>query len=242
VQKPALRSVCLFHATAESEYLDIRRVGFRQPVAIIPNGIDIPTLLPRSPSESRKLLFLGRIHPNKGLDMLLPAWKIVENRFKDWRLIVIGPDEGGYLSQMQRLAYDLSIERIEFGGPSFGSGKWQAYMDSDLFILPSYSENFGMTVAEALASSIPAIVAKGAPWSGLETNGAGWWIDIGVDPLVACLEEAMTQPRERLYSMGSRGREWMQSEFSWVGVASRMQDTYRWILGGGSKPNWIIEN
>jgi len=242
VQKPALRAVSLFHATAESELVDIRRVGFRQPVAIIPNGIDIPAILPKKPSVLRKLLFLGRIHPNKGLDMLLPAWKVVENRFEDWQLVVIGTDDIGYLSQMQKLANDLSIKRIEFGGPLFGHAKWQAYADADIFILPSYSENFGMAVAEALASGIPAIVAKGAPWRGLETQGAGWWIDLGVDPLVACLEEAMAQPSTKLYEMGSRGREWMQSEFSWAEIALRMQATYCWILDGGIKPDWVIEN
>lgn len=92
VQKPALAATTCFHATAESEYDDIRRMGFRQPVAVIPNGIDIPKRWPKTPSQSCTLLFLGRIHPKKGIDVLLHAWRAVMNRFPDWDLQIIGPD------------------------------------------------------------------------------------------------------------------------------------------------------
>lgn len=241
VQRPALNAVTCFHATAESEYTDIRRMGFSQPVAIIPNGIDIPERQAKRSGNSRTLLFLGRIHPNKGLDMLLPAWQAVQNRFTDWQLRIVGPDERGYLPQMQKLASDLSLKRIEFVGSMYGKKKWQVYGEADVFILPSYSENFGMSVAEALATGKPAIVSKGAPWEGLETHQAGWWIDIGVDPLVACLEEVLAQTPEQLTNMGLRGREWMQTEFSWGNIAEMMVETYRWILNGGKTPEWVIE-
>lgn len=242
VQRPALEAVTLFHATADSEFADIRRMGFRQPVAVIPNGIDLPDHVSKPATDYRRLLFLGRIHPNKGLDMLLPAWKAVEDRFPDWQLSVIGPGEGEYLGQMMKLVADLAIKRVEFGGAKFGAQKWQAYADADLFVLPSYSENFGMSVAESLASGVPSIVAKGAPWSGLETNGAGWWIDIGVDPLVACLESALALSPEALKDMGERGRAWMAREYSWQRIGQQMSATYRWVLHGGVRPAWVIEN
>ena len=179
VQRPSLAATTCFHATAESEYEDIRRMGFRQPVAVIPNGIDIKELQPKSSSGGRTLLFLGRIHPIKGLDMLLPAWRAVQTKFPDWHLRIIGPDNGGYVEKMRRMAHDLKLERIEFCGSLYGQDKWDAYRNADLFVLPTYSENFGMAVAEALASAVPAIVTKGAPWEGLATENAGWWIDIG---------------------------------------------------------------
>lgn len=241
VQRPALNGITCFHATAKSEYEDIRRMGFRQPVAIIPNGIDIPALLPKRADNPRTLLFLGRIHPNKGLDSLLPAWQAVQDRFPDWRLRIAGPDEGGYLAEVRRLANDLGLKRHEFCGALYGEAKLQAYRDADAFVLPTYSENFGMSVAEALAAGTPAIVSKGAPWSGLEPRGAGWWIDIGVDPLVACLERALSQPHEVLEGMGGQGRRWMEGEFSWAEIARKMNETYRWILNGGSKPDWVSE-
>ena len=159
-------SVCL-HATAESEYEDLRRMGFRQPIAVIPNGIDIPAISPSPVAEPiRTLLFLGRVHPVKGLDVLLPAWGAVQRRFPDWRLRIVGPDSGGHLLAMRRLADELALERIEFSGPLLGDEKWLAYRSAELFVLPSYSENFGVAVAEALASGTPAVVSKGAPWKG----------------------------------------------------------------------------
>lgn len=241
LQRPALAVATCFHATAKSEYADIRRMGFRQPVAIIPNGIDIPDLRPKKRSDSRTLLFLGRIHPVKGLDMLLPAWRVVQDRFPEWKLRIVGPDNRGYLAQVQRLASELRLERIEFSGALYGKQKSLAYGQADLFVLPSYSENFGMTVAEALAAGIPAIVTKGAPWSDLEAHGAGWWIGIGIDPLVACLQDALSRSTDNLGEMGLRGRAWMDAEYSWAHVGRQMVETYRWILHGGNKPDSVIE-
>lgn len=243
VQKPALAATTCFHATAESEYEDIRRMGFRQPVAVIPNGIDIPDLLPKPLGESRTLLFLGRIHPIKGVDMLLRAWQVVMTRFPNWDLQIIGPDNGGYLAQMQALAAQLRLERVAFPGVLYGEEKLRIYREASLFVLPTHSENFGMTVAEALAAGTPAIVTCGAPWAGLEPHGAGWWIEIGVDPLVACLEEALSRSTENLAEMGQRGRSWMEAEFSWVQVGQQMAETYHWLLNGkrySEKPNWIF--
>jgi glycosyltransferase involved in cell wall biosynthesis len=242
LQKPSLAATTCFHATALSEYEDIRRRGFRQPVAVIPNGIDIPDLLPKAAKDHRDLLFLGRVHPKKGLDMLLPAWRAVQHRFPDWQLKIAGPDNGGYLAKMQRLAAELSLERVEFSGALLGEQKWHAYRQADLFVLPTYSENFGMTVAEALAAGTPAIVSKGAPWSGLPQRQAGWWIDIGLDPLVASLEEALAQPAKTLLAYGQYGRKWMEEEYSWSHIGWRMADTYRWLLRGDAKPEWMLED
>jgi glycosyltransferase involved in cell wall biosynthesis len=242
IQKPALTSVTCFHATAESEYEDIRRMGFKQPVAIIPNGIDIPDFPPKKIQNSRTLLFLGRIHPVKGLDMLLPAWKTIQNRFPDWRLQIVGPDNGGYLVKMQQLAEKLELKRVEFSGALHGLEKWQAYRNADLFILPTYSENFGMSVAEALAAGTPAIVTKGAPWAGLEKQHAGWWIETHIDAIVNCLDHALSQPPSSLQTMGENGKKWMQAEYSWAGIAQKMTTTYQWLLAGAgneTKPNWV---
>lgn len=239
VQRPALEAATCFHATAQSEYDDIRRMGFRQPIAIVPNGIDIPQYVPKKDGNVRTLLFLGRVHPKKGLDLLLPAWQAVQDRFPDWNLQIVGPDNGGYLARMQQLAAELRLARIRFTGPLYGPKKWQAYGEADLFVLPTYSENFGLSVGEALAAGTPAIVTRGAPWEGLEKHAAGWWIDIGIESLAACMEDALSRPPDSLAEMGLRGREWMESEFSWKHVGRQIADTYRWILDGGSRPEWV---
>lgn len=242
VQAPSLRVTTCFHATAMSEYEDIRRLGFHQPVAVIPNGIDIPDLKEQPQGKYRTLLFLGRVHPIKGLDLLLPAWQTIQYRFPDWRLRIVGPDNGGYLAQMQTLAKKLALTRIEFAGAVYGQQKWQVYRDADLFVLPTYSENFGMAVAESLAAGTPAVVTKGAPWQGLETQGAGWWIDIGLDPLVAALEQALAGSPAVLEEMGQRGRVWMMRDYSWQHIGQQMAATYCWLLHGGCRPDWVIED
>jgi glycosyltransferase involved in cell wall biosynthesis len=239
---PALAATACFHATSFSEYQDIRRTGFRHPVAVIPNGVDVPDLPPKSSRSLRTLLFLGRIHPMKGLDVLLPAWQRVQDKFPAWSMRIVGPDDGGHLAQMRRLAGDLRLERIDFCGPLYGSQKWLAYREADLFVLPSYSENFGMAIAESLAAGTPAIVSKGAPWAGLEQQRAGWWIDIGVEPLVACLKEALARGPESLAEMGMRGRNWMKADFSWTPVGRRMGETYKWLLTGGDRPDCVLES
>ncbi|MBU2604242.1 MAG: glycosyltransferase [Actinobacteria bacterium] len=239
LQASALRASACFHATAESEYEDIRRFGFRQPVCILPNGIDVPPLEEAPNSGRRQLLFLGRIHPIKGIDNLLHAWQAVENRFPDWELHIAGPDNGGYLAEMQALAAKLRLERVVFHGPLFGEEKLRAYRAASLFVLPTHSENFGMTVAEALAVGTPAIVTKGAPWGGLEKQGAGWWIDIGVDPLVACLEQALAIPPPHLAEKGRAGREWMLRDYSWEQIGAQLSVVYRWLLEGGETPPWV---
>ena len=239
LQRPALKATTCFHATAISEYEDIRRMGFQQPVAIIPNGVDIPRLKYENTNQMRTLLFLGRIHPVKGVDTLLEAWRVVSPRFPKWQLRIVGPDNHGYLARMRVLAAELKLARVEFSGPLYGEAKLKAYQDAELFVLPTHSENFGTTVAEALAAGTPAIVSKGAPWEGLVCEGAGWWIDIGLDPLVASLEVALSISREELLLMGEKGRVWMQRDFSWTEIAHKTRETYRWILNGGKKPDWV---
>lgn len=234
LQLPALRHAQCFHATAESEYEDIRRLGFNQPVALIPNGIDLPALPTRRSGPQRTLLFLGRIHVVKGLDILLRAWRAVQGGFPNWRLMIAGDDDGyhgssGYLDKVRAEGRRLGVERVEFTGPLYGDDKLRAYREADLYVLPSRSENFAVTVAEALSMETPSVVSKGAPWHGLSEHGAGWWVDIGVDPLIICLKDAMGRSPEELGRMGQRGRAWMQRQFSWQSVGASMSETYRWL-------------
>ncbi|GAB4174028.1 MAG: glycosyltransferase [Rhodocyclaceae bacterium] len=240
-QGAALRAADAFHATAESEFEDIRRLGFRQPVAVIPNGIDVPPLAPKPADGKRCLCYLGRIHRKKGLDLLLRAWRAVQVRHKDWELVIAGPDDGGELARLQRLAGALGAARVSFPGPLYGEEKLRVYRSAELYVLPTHSENFAMTVAEALAAGTPAIVTKGAPWSGLEREGAGWWIEIGVDPLVAVLETALAQPPQALAAMGARGREWIAREYSWEAIGRRMAGFYDWLCGRGAQPGHVFK-
>lgn len=242
LQRRTLELAACFHATAESEYYDIRRLGFRQPVLLLPNGVDLPELEPRPHDQRRRLLFLGRLHPKKGIDILLRAWFLVERRFPEWNLEIAGPDEGGYLARLKHIASTLSLKRVRFSAPLYGPDKTLAYQRASLFVLPTHSENFGLTVAEAMAAATPVIVTVGAPWGALRDHDAGWWIETGVDALAACLEEALACSPERLSKMGERGRQWMARDFNWDRIGEEHAAAYRWLRDGGTPPSCVRLN
>lgn len=240
LQRRALERADLLHATSEVEYREIREQGFKAPVAIIPNGIDLPDLMLERPTgHQRTLLFLSRIHPIKGVDRLLNAWRELQHLHPEWCLRVVGRGESGHECEIKELAHSLKLARVEFPGPLYGVDKSRAYFSADLFVLPSHSESFGVAVAEALAHGIPAIVSQGAPWPGLEAEGCGWWVKHDVPSLTQALNMAMSVPPDLLEAMGRKGRSWMERDFVWRTIADRMASAYRWRLEGGGSPEWV---
>ncbi|HZT87635.1 MAG TPA: glycosyltransferase [Stellaceae bacterium] len=236
LQGSSVRAARCLHATSEQEYAELRTFGLVNPVAVIPNGVDVPEELPMTRSaDERVVLALGRIHPKKGLDDLLRAWARIEHAHPDWRLRIAGPAEDGHDTVLRRLAHRLNLARASIEGPVYGAAKRAAYEAAELFVLPTRNENFGMAAAEALAAGIPAIVTKRAPWSGLVGEGCGWWIDRGIEPLAASMAAAMALPPVALAAMGANGRRWM-SAFSWERAAADMLDVYRWCAGRGPAP------
>ena len=242
-QRFALGRTNMFHATCESEIADIRRFGWKQPVALVPNGVEIPSKIKASRHEgerSRRLLYLSRIHPEKRLDLLLKAWRRLQDVCPDWELWVCGPLEGEYPRKMVELGRTLGLQRVTFKGEVLGSEKEAAYQSSDLFVLPTNTENFGIVVAESLANGTPVIVSKGAPWSGLEPRRCGWWVDNDEEAFAAALRYAMRLPPAELEEMGRRGRLWMGKDFSWDALAQSMLSAYEWLLRGGTKPDVVF--
>jgi glycosyltransferase involved in cell wall biosynthesis len=240
-QAAALRATTCFHATAPMEAEFIRRLGFRNPIAVIHNGVTLPDLDgPPQNEQKRTLLFLSRIHPKKGVDVLLRAWRNVQDRFHDWNLCVCGPDCNGHLSRMRRLAESINTERVTFTGMIPEERKSGYYRSAQLYVLPTHNDNWAVTVADALAHAVPAIVSRGAPWSGLEQYGCGWWIENTVDMLTDCLRSALALPPSELAEKGRRGRCWMAREFSWPLAGQMMHNTYRWLVHGGPAPQWVL--
>jgi len=239
-QRSMVRRAACIHATSDLEYQEIRALGFSNPIAIIPNGIDMiePTRKAEE-LEQQTVLSLGRLHPKKGLEQLLRAWVSLEARFPNWSLRIVGPSEDGYDEKLQRVANDAKLLRVSIEPAAYGGEKKAIYEAAHVFVLSTLSENFGLTVAEALSAGIPVVSSKGAPWQGLELEKCGWWIDKGVEPLTKGLAIAMSLPREELTAMGKRGREWMARDFSWNGVAQRMRETYEWTCGLGPAPSAV---
>lgn len=242
VQHSAINHADCIHATAYSEYEECRAAGLKNPVAIIPNGIDIPAVRsPRSAGpKGKRVLYLGRIHPKKGLENLIQAWAPLEGQHPSWTLHIVGPAEDGHDRDLERLTKQLGLTQVSIEPPVYEDAKWSAYHSSDVFILPTLNENFGLTVAESLAAGVPAISTDGAPWSGLQEERCGWWIPQGRDAMTEALRDAITRTAREREEMGSRGRAWMEREFSWHKVASDMLAVYRWLAGRDEAPACVV--
>ena len=223
-----------FHATGEQEAEDLRSLGFKQPIAIIPNGVVLPPTMPAKVSTGPKqVLFLSRIHPKKGLLNLLRAWQRVNPT--NWRLVLAGPNENGHVQEVDSLATELGIrEYIDFVGPVNDLEKWQLYCNADLFILPSFSENFGIVIAEALASGLPVITTTSTPWSSLVANDLGWWVEPNESQIENALREATSLPDLQRTEMGQRATRWGQTQFAWLAIAEHMLQFYAWIASQNS--------
>ena len=244
------RARCL-HTTAPEEAVNLRRLGLSRPIAVIPLGVEVPSpsRLRRDearfsglPAGARVALFLSRLHPKKGLDLLLHAWSKARPRSPEWVLAVAGYDAGEYRRELVRLAVELGVEHsVVFTGPVRGEEKESLLGAAELFVLPSRSENFGLVVPEALARGLPVITTTGTPWSGIAERGCGWWVEVGVEPLARALEEAMRKSREELRQMGRRGVDFVRTNFSPETSAQSMLDTYRWVLGKIQRPAFVLE-
>ncbi len=238
----AYAHAAVWHATCAAEAGDIRNFGVRSPIAIIPNGIDVCTNSSVSmPTESKphRILYLGRLHPKKGLPDLVAAWGHLANERPDWTLRIVGPDEGGHRAELMKMVLKGGVQRVIFDGPVYGAEKALALRDADLFVLPTQNENFGLAVGEALAAGIPAIVSRGAPWPGLETERCGWWVERGVEPLVSALREATALRDDERRIMGERGRILVARDFDWDRIALDMRSVYEWALGNAERPSTV---
>ena len=244
LQWPAVTRSALLHATSRMEYEDIRRIRIPQPVAIIPNGIDVPEIVEERAEESQRtfarMLFLGRLHPIKGVEMLLEAWRELQDRHPHWELVVAGGGEHAYVQGLQAMTVRLGLRRVSFPGPVFGPDKARLYRASDLFVLPTKTENFGMAVAEALAQGLPVVTTRRAPWPGLVDNRCGWWIERSLRDLVEALDKAMSLEAGELKQMGLRGRQWMIAEYDWRSIARNMKAVYQWLCRGGEAPSCVM--
>lgn len=230
-QDRVLLGANILHATSEDEVASYQAFDPLKRIEMIPLGISVqPRPVSHRDRDRRRVLFLGRLHHQKGIDWLIEAWIRIERDFPDWELSIVGPVEQSFTRELDRLKRASSGKRISFGGPLYGNQKDRYVADSDLFVMPSRSENFGLAAAEALSMEVPVIATKGTPWSGLVTADAGWWIDPSVEALRAALGEAMRLSSDRLQDMGRNGRRWIDTEFSWTVIAAKWQRVYQCLI------------
>lgn len=239
-QKKAFDDADLVFATSESEYIDIRRFGIKQPVAIVPCGVVAPKELEQITINDKKyLLSLTRIHPKKGLDDLIHAWSNIENMYPDWELKIVGPDSYNHRKTLETLIANKSLKRVTIQDAVYGDRKRSLMRQASIFIVPSKNESFGMTVTESLAVGVPVIASEGTPWESLIKQNCGWWVPCDIDGLTKILQSTFNLPDVRLKEMGENGRKWVAEEFSWKDIARRTVEAYQWALNKDEKPEYI---
>jgi glycosyltransferase involved in cell wall biosynthesis len=218
----------VLHVTSEEERLEsVKRIPNAQAV-VIPNGIELPKL--NGVQEERKdnelrILYLGRLHPIKGIENLLRALPGLK---ASAHLSICGDGDAGYQKHLHSLARELGLNgRVEFHGRVDGQAKEQQFREADLCVVPSFKENFCIVVAEALARGVPVVASRGTPWQRLVEMRCGLWVDNTTEELSKAMDLAAHLP---LLEMGKRGREWMGREYSWQTIAEQMVGQYRLLI------------
>lgn len=239
--KDLQKSACIF-TTAEMEAQHVRELGVKVPMSVIPNGIETEEYPCRkNRSEVKKqVLFLSRVHVKKGIELLLEAWKRIHETYPDWLLKIVGNGEEAYIKSLKAKVKELGLDSyVQISEPVFGKEKVHLYQSSSIFCLPSYSENFGMVIAEAMSCGVPVITTTNCPWEILNETNTGWCIDLSVENLEKTLREAMSMDSAELFEKGQQSSKLVFENFNYRNVAARTKELYEWILNKTEKPSFI---
>jgi len=252
-QKENLKRVNVIHATSFMEAENISKLNLKVPIAIIPNGIDKPikkklpkkfdqTSLGLEKNDKRKImLYLGRIHPKKGLLNFLKAWKNSSTLLNDWRFVIAGFPEENYLKNLKEFVNNNNINHsVYFLDPLFEENLANIYKYSKIFVLPTFSENFGLVIAEALSYGLPTITTKGTPWSSLEKGNAGWWCESSIEDFEKVLKLSTTLT-EKEYKIMSQNAYELSKFYNWDQISKSFLELYDWVLQKKNKPSFVID-
>ncbi len=239
-QNAHLRQAACLHALCQSEADSIRAYGLRNPICIIPNGIDLPppgdeppTYAEKIPPTAKTLLYLGRLHPKKGLPALLRAWSTTD---ASWHLVIAGWDQAGHEDELRRLTAELRTQRVHFVGPQFGTAKAAAYRHAAAFILPSLSEGLPMVILEAWAHGKPVLMTNACNLPEGFAAQAAIGITPDPDDIARGLHKLTVMPDAERRAMGARGRQLIEQSFAWPKIARDFRTVYDWILRRSPQP------
>lgn len=243
-QKRDLQQAACILATSKMEADNIRALGITSPIAIIPNGIDISEYKCRTSEDKthvkKQILFLSRIHEKKGIEFLINAWEQLRAKYPTWNVVIAGNGEESYIHRLNEIIKSKSLrDCVEIIPPVFGEDKRRLYCESSLFVLPSYSENFGMVIAEAMSCGVPVITTNGTPWQELNEIKLGWCIDLSLEKLITSISKAIELGQDSLFRMGQECSKHIRDTYQYTEVAAKNKAVYEWILNGGVKPDFV---
>lgn len=228
-QNTALTRASMLIANSDQEVGHIHKFIRHDRIALIANPVRSRPSLPSIddgkkvnilclPDEANVLLFLGRLHPVKGVSRLLEAWNVICQNHSNWHLVLAGPDQGQYQDIISSFSAQFH-SRIHLTGQVDRLVKWELFDRADLFVMPSDHENFGIAIAEALTAGVPVITTTGTPWRILQDLSAGWWIPANVSSLVAALDQALSEPPSERRLRAERSKD-ISRDFS-IDLVSR---------------------
>lgn len=253
-ERMILANATCMRALCEPELQAFRSYGLRNPIAVIPNAVDPPGSCRTEPpwagavqGPQKILLFIGRIHPKKGLPNLIAALDLVAKRSRQvlsrWHLVIAGWDQGGHENELKCQAVSHGIEKyITFVGPIYGDAKQAALSQADAFILPSFSEGLPVAVLEAFVNTLPVLMTPECNLPEGFQTGAAIRIDTEKESISRGLLNLFSMTDDQLRNIGACGAALVSERFTWPKVAEQMASVYRWLLGKASKPDCVRLN
>lgn len=248
-EKPALQHASAIQVLANTEANNVKFLGLKHPV-VVPNGIhcqefetlpDPEVFYRQFPSTRNKtlILFLGRIDPKKGLDLLAPAFAKVHDQFPQTHLVIAGPDSIGFLNTAQSYFVQAGcLDAVNFTGMLTGSVKHAALAAASLYVAPSYSEGFSMSVLEGMASGLPCVITTACNFPEATTAKAAQVVDIDADAIADALIECLSHPQQAK-AMGNRAREFIFQNYTWEQAAKKMLQVYKAITEKKPLPEYL---
>jgi len=223
------RSVCLWRALTPKEADQIREQGISTEIVVAPNGIRLDPFdkvaASKTPKKRKRILFLGRLHPKKGIDLLLQAWAKLAPRFSDWEIIVAGPNENSYLATLRGIVRELDLGKsVSFPGPVTGVEKVQLFKSADLFVLTSRSEGFSVAVLEAMACRVPVLITTPCNFDELSIDGGGFSCEPDAKSIERKLESALQCSDEERIERGEAGRKLVETQYTWSAISKTILD------------------
>ena len=227
-QKAAIQNADCLQATAESEKENLLKLGYNSNIKIVKLGIDAESIIMKTSwKKNKQLLFLSRVHVKKGINYLIEAADILRDDLQGYKILVAGEGDADYVAYLKQQIMDKGLQDIiQLIGGVYGNKKWELFQTSDFFVLPTHSENFGLAIAESLASGTPVITTVGTPWNDLNSSNAGAWIEIGTQPLVETLRRFLSLSDGELEAMGKNGRKLIETKYSAKVMAEEMMKVY----------------